>query len=84
MSFFGQSVNLMDSMTSDEHEATFNEVRDPEDFRGPIRVILAADKVARAVASILFYTATCDEPIDNGDGTFIVTSDGYRMGPAGP
>jgi hypothetical protein len=61
----------------------FDSVCDPNYWKGPIKAVVPKDKASLVVDAIWFFTATCEEPVDNGDGTVTITSIGYAMGPAG-
>ena len=64
--------------------AVFDRISDPDDWKGPISATMRGEAVGAAVAAIKFYTAT-DPKVDLDTRTmqYIVTSPGYRNGPAG-
>ena len=62
----------------------FDAVADPDDWRAPIAVWLPGEAVNLAVAAIRFFTATTPKvELDMRRMKFLVTSEGYRAGPAG-
>lgn len=66
-------------------EPAFAAVQDKSDWRNPIDARVSGEQVHVTCVAIAFYTAT--EPVveyDREIGDFRVTSEGYRMGPAGP
>jgi hypothetical protein len=68
---------------SDLH-ALFNTIRDPADWRAPIRATMRGEAVMAATAAIEFYTATTAKvSVDTETMTYTVVSEGYRNGPAG-
>jgi hypothetical protein len=69
----------------DDLKAVFDRICDPKDWRGPIAATMAGELVMAAVAAIEFYTATTPKvELDITTMRYLVTSEGYRMGPAGP
>lgn len=66
----------------------FDMVCDPADWKGPIEAIVNGEMVNVAVEAIKFFTATCPKvelvmPKGNLLPKYLLTSPGYRMGPAG-
>jgi hypothetical protein len=60
-------------------------IHDPNDWRGPISVWVPGEAIEITVAAIQYYTATNPTVQLNMERMrYLVTSDGYRMGPAGP
>jgi len=84
-----------DGYTHGELRLAFDMVSDPDDWKGPIDAIVTERAVALVSSAVGFYTGTtpatrrlgahekrarrspCEKPI-------LVTSPGYRAGPAGP
>jgi hypothetical protein len=63
---------------------TFDKVCDPTDWKAPISVWCKGEAVSAICESIRFMTAT--EPtveLDVNNMNYLVSSEGYRMGPAG-
>ena len=69
---------------SKDHRKYFEKVQDPTDWRNPIKAIVPEDELAATMDAITYFTATFPTCSDNGDGTYLVMSEGYRNGPAGP
>jgi len=70
--------------TPDELSAIFAEVHDPDDWKAPIAVWCAGEAVLPICEAIRFFTAT--EPkveLDTTRMRYLITSEGYRAGPAG-
>jgi len=64
--------------------AAFDAVKDPADWRAPIRARIAVADYAITAAAIEFYTATPTRTrATAADGTVEISSIGYRRGPAG-
>ena len=62
----------------------FDRVCDPNDWRGPIGVWCMGEEVLVVVEAIEFFTATKPQVDLNVDTMrYRITSEGYRMGPAG-
>jgi len=60
------------------------EVADPADWKGRIAATMPGECVCAAVAAIKFYTATIPKvALDVQTMTYLVESEGYRIGPAG-
>jgi hypothetical protein len=69
--------------TRDQMEGAFHKVCNPKDWKASIRAIINEadrDLVRRAIS---FFTATDCAFTPSGDGKLLVTSVGYRVGPAG-
>jgi len=65
-------------------EKVFNRLTDPDDWKAPIATRMPGELVNIAVAAIEFYTATVPQiAVDLTTMTYLVTSEGYRAGPAG-
>lgn len=68
----------------DDLRRTFNEICDPYDWKAPIIKEIAFKQVKIAAAAIIYFTATEPKVSYNIEtGTFIISSIGYRLGPAG-
>lgn len=62
----------------------FDELADPNDWRGPIAATMPGEAVNAAVAAIEYFTATNPTvSLDQRTMRYVVTSEGYRAGPAG-
>ncbi|MBZ5499079.1 MAG: hypothetical protein LAP85_21990 [Acidobacteriia bacterium] len=62
----------------------FNKLANPQDWRGPIAASMPGEAVLGACAAIEYCTATLPRVcLDTRTMTYVVTSEGYRMGPAG-
>lgn len=71
--------------TEDELRAAFDKIANPDDWKDEIAVAMPGECVMLAVAAIEFYTAT-NPKVSLAIGskmTYVVTSEGYRAGPAG-
>lgn len=67
-----------------ELEEAFKRVSDPKDWKGPILASCPGELVTLVVEAIKFYTATVPTvSLNTRTMEFIVSSEGYRMGPAG-
>ena len=65
-------------------DAAFRRAHDPDDWKAPIAVWCRGEAVLLASEAIRFYTAT--EPkveLDPVRMRYLITSEGYRAGPAG-
>ncbi len=70
--------------TNEELRKAFDSIADADDWKNPIAAIMPGEYVSIAVASIVFYTATVPKiSLDVKTMKYLVTSDGYRAGPAG-
>jgi len=75
---------MITTYTPDELGAVFAEVHDPDDWKAPIAVWCAGEAVLPICEAIRFFTAT--EPkveLDTARMRYLITSEGYRAGPAG-
>lgn len=71
--------------TSEELHKVFDQICDPEDWRAPIAVWVVGESVKVVVAAIEFMTATNPRvELDTCRMRYLITSEGYRNGPAGP
>jgi hypothetical protein len=62
----------------------FEKPADPKDWKGPIAALMPGEAVLGACAAIEYFTATVPRVrLDTRTMTYKVTSEGYRMGPAG-
>ena len=79
---------MMDTYKGFSYEVlkeAFDKVSDPDDWRGPIAARMPGEAVMAVVAAIEFFTATSPKvQLDTSSMQYLVTSEGYRMGPAGP
>jgi hypothetical protein len=68
----------------DELSEAFGLVHDADDWRAPIAVWLPGEGVNIAVEAIRYFTATDPKvELDTTRMRYLVTSEGYRAGPAG-
>ena len=68
----------------DELTEVFNKVCDQTDWKAPIEVFTTGEGVTTIVRAIEFFTATHPKvALDVRTMKYIITSEGYRMGPAG-
>ena len=69
----------------DDLQTIFDKAADPDDWKGPISVWCEGEAVFPLIAAIEFYTATVPRVNLNTDTMrYLVESEGYRDGPAGP
>ena len=69
----------------DDLREVFHRVCDPQDWKAPIAVWVAGEWVLPVVAAIEFHTATNPTvQLDVNRMRYLVESEGYRNGPAGP
>lgn len=62
----------------------FDGLCDPQDWRGPIAVWMQGEAVSLAVRAIQWFTATTPTvQLNTTTMLYLVTSPGYRQGPAG-
>jgi hypothetical protein len=62
----------------------FDRICDPADWKGPIAAVVTGESVMATVAAIEFYTSTTPEvALNTWSMTYVITSVGYRQGPAG-
>ncbi len=72
------------AFTEAQLNTAFDKVADPADWRNPIYEVIDRDAVAVTVAAIQHFTAAAVEVKDlEWNDEFMVSSVGYRMGPAG-
>ena len=69
--------------TQAELEAAFDKVADPADWKNPIYKVVHRDDVHVSVCAVRHFTAASVEVSEMWGDKFIVSSPGYRMGPAG-
>jgi len=77
--------------THSELKAAFDKVCNSQDWKAPIAARVKADDVAITVAAIEYFTATTADILEydtHGNrivpkGQFLISSIGYRRGPAG-
>lgn len=78
-----QVVSIWGFTRGQLHEV-FNMVTDPSDWRGPISGWVPATQVVMVVEAVKFFTATNPKvSFDCITMQCLVTSEGYRNGPAG-
>jgi len=67
-----------------ELRKAFEQVEDPEDWRGPISSLVEVADLDLVMTAISYFTGT--EAVVEGfsDELRRVTSEGYRLGPCGP
>jgi hypothetical protein len=71
--------------TLEQLRRVFDAVADPKDWRAPIAATMSGEVVLAACAAIEFFTATTPRvSLDTRTMTYLVESEGYRAGPAGP
>ena len=69
----------------DDLRKVFDIVCDPDDWRAPIAVWVSGEAVLAVVAAIEFMTATHPRvQLDSERMRYLIKSEGYRNGPAGP
>lgn len=69
----------------DDLRKVFDVVADPNDWKAPIAVWVSGENVLPVVAAIEFHTATNPTvQLDTTRMRYLVESEGYRNGPAGP
>ena len=62
----------------------FDQLCDPRDWKGPIFATVLGEGVMPAVAAIEYFTATTPTvALDMNTMTYVLSSVGYRGGPAG-
>jgi len=69
----------------DDLRAAFDAVCDPDDWKAPIAAWVTGEAVLAVCEAIRFFTAT--EPrveLDVANMRYLITSEGYHEGPAGP
>lgn len=80
-------LSLMGGYEEDTLQAAFNEVKDKDDWKAPIKATVK-DKTPEELEcikfAVKFYTATEATITPKGNGEALVEAVGYRMGPAGP
>jgi hypothetical protein len=69
----------------EELAAAFERVRNPRDWKAPIRAIIPAAERPVVEKAVLWFTATVPEfvPATGATGRLVVNAPGYRLGPAG-
>ncbi len=63
----------------------FDRVRNPRDWKAPIRAVIRADERLVVEKAVLWFTETTPEfvPASGGSERLVVRALGYRRGPAG-
>lgn len=62
----------------------FDRIKDPADWKAPILATCPGEAVTVVVEAIKFFTATVPTvSLDTRTMTYVIESEGYRMGPAG-
>lgn len=65
-------------------EKAWGRIADPNDWKGPIAIAVPGELVNLSVATIQFYAATTPSvALELETMRYLITSPGYRMGPAG-
>ena len=69
----------------DQLAAAFDRVRNPRDWKAPIRAVIAAGERPVVEQAVLWFTETVPvfEPAPGEAERLMVTAPGYRLGPAG-
>lgn len=63
----------------------FDAAHEPEDWKAEISVFVPGELVQATVAAVEYFTATpATVELDQTQMRYLITSVGYRMGPAGP
>ncbi len=70
--------------TQEQLKAAFDAVSNPDDWKAPVFASMGGESVNVVVAAIRHFTATDPEVVlDVGTMRWVVSSIGYRAGPAG-
>lgn len=78
------SPDLYKDFSPEQLEEAFNRVCNPEDWKDEILATCPGELVSLVCASIEFYTATVPTvALNTRTMEYIISSVGYRMGPAG-
>jgi len=76
-------AQLLGGYTEEELKEAFEAVQDKDDWKAPIRALVAREDLPVTIKAIEHYTAT-SVYFDGDYGNFVgIYSVGYRMGPAG-
>lgn len=69
----------------DQLAAAFDRVRNPRDWKAPIKAVIAAGERPVVEQAVLWFTQTLPvfEPAPGEAERLMVTAPGYRLGPAG-
>lgn len=79
-----ESTNYRGGYLISELRAAFEEISDPEDYKGPIDAVIPASKFDLYKNAVIFFTATDFHMVRPVDSERVrVMSVGYRVGPAG-
>ena len=65
------------------HDA-FDKVKDPKDWKNPIRHTIDLSEINVTAAAIEFFTATDSTCQSSKDRKVVIEAPGYYIGPAGP
>jgi len=77
-------TEVYEGYTKAELRLAFDAVKDPQDWKAPITVVMPGEVVMPVVAAIKFYTATVPTvSLDVTTMRYLVESEGYHAGPAG-
>ena len=78
-------LNRYKNYDIDDLRKVFDRVCDSDDWRAPVAVCVSGEAVLPVVAAIEFMTATIPSISLNVERMkYLVESEGYRNGPAGP
>ena len=76
--------NLLGGYSEEALKAAFDAVCNPDDWKAPIGAYVMGEDVGVTVKAIQFYTATTPAvSLNQAKMMYLVTSPGYRNGPAG-
>ncbi len=70
--------------TREDLTEAFERVSHPDDWRGPIWSIIKPEEVDVTRAAVTFFVGAAPVIARMSPHHFVVVSDGYRNGPAGP
>ena len=70
--------------TLNQLEKAFKAVQNPNDWKAPISAAVKGEAVNLVVEAVKHYTATVPTiSLNTNSMTYLIESEGYRMGPAG-
>ncbi len=70
--------------TLNQLEKAFEAVQNPNDWKAPICAAVKGEAVNLVVEAVKYYTATVPTiSLNTNSMTYLIESEGYRMGPAG-
>lgn len=69
----------------DQLAAAFDRVRDPRDWKAPIRAVIKREQQTVVAEAVRWFTDTDPVfiPAPDASGRLLVSAPGYRQGPAG-